>query len=334
VEQRIKERFNDGILQEAMEPYGIIPEQIHLLDGFESFMYEFERGDAAYILRIGHSLRRSQALIRGEVDWINYLAAGGASVARAIPSERGRWVEIVDDQRGGHFLATAFVKAEGRMPDKADWTPSLYESYGRLLGRMHMLAKDYEPNNPAWRRPEWDAPEMLEVERLLPPSEGAALARYLTLKEHLDTLPRDDTESYGMIHQDAHGGNLFVDDAGRITLFDFDDCTYSWFANDIAIVLFYAAMWAKDPAAYTREFMTHFLRGYRQENRLDAAWLKEIPHFLTLREIDLYAVIHRSFDVEHLDDPWVAGFMRGRRQRINDGEPYIDLNFESLAVHL
>ena len=33
--------------------------RIRLLDGFESFMYEFERGEGEYILRIGHSLRRS-----------------------------------------------------------------------------------------------------------------------------------------------------------------------------------------------------------------------------------------------------------------------------------
>jgi hypothetical protein len=52
---------------------------------------------------------------------------------------------------------------------------------------------------------------------------------------------------------------------------------------------------------------------------------------LKLREIDLYAVIHRSFDVDNLDDPWVARYMHNRKQRIEDGVPTIDFDFESLA---
>ena len=55
-------------------------------DGFESFIYAFARNGKEYILRNGHSLRRSEALIRGEVDWINFLAAGETSVSWAILS--------------------------------------------------------------------------------------------------------------------------------------------------------------------------------------------------------------------------------------------------------
>jgi Ser/Thr protein kinase RdoA (MazF antagonist) len=89
-----------------------------------------------------------------------------------------------------------------------------------------------------------------------------------------------------------------------------------------------------DPRAFAQEFMCHFLQGYARENRIDAVWLKEIPYFLKLREIDLYAIIHRSFDVNNLDDPWVAGFMRGRKERIENDVPYLDLDFESLARYL
>ncbi len=333
MEKRIKERFDDAILQEAMRRYGIARERIHLLDGFESFMYEFERGPEAFILRIGHSFRRTVPLIQGEVDWLNYLARGGASVARAILSERGNLVELIDDGRGENFLATAFVKAKGQAPSRATMTPAVFETYGRLIGRMHALTKEYEPRDPAWRRLAWDDPEMLEVERHLPESEAVARERFRALMKHLNALPKD-KETYGLIHQDAHGGNFFLDEVGQITLFDFDDCAYSWFMNDLAIVLFYAAMGNPDPVAFTQEFMRHFLTGYARENKLDPVWLKQIPYFLKLREIDLYAVIHRSFDVTNLDDPWVERFMRGRKERIENNVPYIDFDFESLAEYL
>src|SRR5512147_1665681 len=97
MEQQIKDHYSDAILQEAMHRYGIAAGQIRPLDAFESFIYEFEREGQAYILRIGHTLRKSEALVLGEVDWINYLAAGGVSVARAVPSDGGRLVEAVED---------------------------------------------------------------------------------------------------------------------------------------------------------------------------------------------------------------------------------------------
>ncbi len=326
MEKRIKDRFSEEILQEAMQAFDIQDGHIRLLDGFESFLYEFWRDKESFILRIGHSLRRSENLIRGEVDWINYLHQGGASVAKAISTSKGELVATLPDGRGGHFLATAFERAEGKPPGGEDWRETLFIQYGRLLGRMHSLSKDYSPSKLEWRRPEWDDPAMLEIESWLPGSETYVLGKYHILKSHLDGLPKT-RESYGLIHQDAHGGNFFVNEEGKITLFDFDDCTYSWYINDIAIVLFYLLVGRGDQATFIKEFMPLFLEGYRSENQLEDAWLLQIPNFLKLREIDLYAVIHRSFDVENIDHPWVAMFMQDRKSRIENEVPFIDFNF-------
>jgi len=260
------------------------------------------------------------------------LADGGVSVAKAIRSDNGQLVETVDDRQGGHFLVTAFEKAHGRPPLDA-WSPSLYQAYGPMLGAMHALAEHYQPADVAWKRPEWNDNLFELVEHFLPASETVVRAKYHQVCDHLQALPKDKT-TYGLIHQDAHGSNFFVDDAGRITLFDFDDCAYSWFSNDIAIVLFYIVQEADDPPAFTREFMTHFLHGYRQAHPLDSQWLKEIPWFLKLREIELYAVIHRDFDVRAIDHWWCARFMQGRKYKIEHDVPYIDIDFETLSAHI
>ena len=146
-----------------------------------------------------------------------------------------------------------------------------------------------------------------------------------------------------------------MDTNGALTLFDFDDCAYSWFINDIAIVLFYISMDAEElgfptVTAFTKEFMTHFLRGYRKAYSLAANWLKEIPTFLKLRELELYAVVHRDFNIEDVDhwsiesfkriqgfDPasdghnWIANFMHNRKTSIEQDLPFIDFDFNSLA---
>jgi Ser/Thr protein kinase RdoA (MazF antagonist) len=225
------------------------------------------------------------------------------------------------------------VRARGKPPREAGWNPRLYRTYGRLLGRIHALSRTYEPADPAWRRPEWDDPLMLEVEKYVPSGQTGVIDKYRQLREHLRHLPRDG-ETYGLIHQDAHGGNFLVDDGGDITLFDFDDCVYSWYIYDISMVVFYMLVGKEDAPALAGEFMSHFLPAYALECGLEEAWLSEIPYFLKLREIDLYAVIHRSFDVADLDDPWCKRYMDGRQQRIEDGTPFVDFDFASLAVHL
>ena len=333
MEDRIKNRFTPHILQEAIQRYNIQEHAIQLLDGFESYIYEFRREDGDYILRIGHSFRRNVNLIRGEVDWINYLAGGGVSVVRAIPSARGNLIEEIPDGQGEHFLATAFTKAHGFPPNYHDWTPVFNQNYGRLLGRMHALSKIYTPTSVAWQRPHWDDPIMLDVLTFLPSSQTIIIQKYKELMAYLTQLPKD-RNSYGLIHQDAHTGNMFVDETGNLTLFDFDDCAMSWYIYDIAMVLFYGVMWRDDPTTFTQTFMQQFLQGYREENTLDSAWLKEIPHFLKLREIDLYAVIHRSFDVDNLDDPWDIGYMQGRKEKIESDTPYIDFDFATLREYL
>ncbi len=332
MEQQIRDRYRDAVLQEAMRRYGIANDQIRPLHAFESFIYEFERDAHAYILRISHSLRRSEDLIQGEVDWINYLAEGGVSVAKAICSESGKLVEAIEDGQGGYFLTTTFVKAQGQPPWEL-WTPALYEAYGKHLGAIHALTKEYQPAKPAWKRPEWDDDIMEFVERYLPASETVARQKYQALRDHLRTLPKEPA-SYGLIHQDAHGSNFFVDEAGTITLFDFDECAYSWFANEIAIVLFYIVMDAEDWPAFTQAFMTHFLRGYQQSYRLDPKWLPELPQFLKMREIELYAVMHRDFDVSNIDNWWCARFMQDRKQKIEQDIPTIEFDFASLAAQL
>ncbi|MBP6786410.1 MAG: phosphotransferase [Candidatus Promineofilum sp.] len=326
----IRGLYSDGILHEAMRRYDIAPDDIKPGNGFESFIYHYNRDDKRYILRITHTFRRTPELIRGEVDWINYLAAGGASVARAVASARGRLVEEIDDGAGGRFLATAFTFAPGRSLWEAGRTPARIEAYGRLIGRMHALTRDYEPGDPAWRRHSWPAETIEEVERHLATGDPSALERYRALLRWVDTLPRGGGD-YGLIHFDAHEGNFFVD-GDTLTLFDFDDCCYNWLANDIAMVIFYHVTNVADPVGTIAAFLPSFLRGYRDENTLNPAWAALIHNFMTMREIELYAIILRSYgitpdEVDAIPHDWTRGFMRGRRERIAAGQRYVDYDF-------
>jgi hypothetical protein len=47
--------------------------------------------------------------------------------------------------------------------------------------------------------------------------------------------------------------------------------------------------------------------------------------------MELYAVAHRDFNVNHIDDWWIARFMKDRKQKIENDVPFIELEFESLS---
>ena len=326
----IKARFNDRMLAQIVEKYGVTLEDLTPLDGFESFIYEVHQPDRESILRVSHSERRSEALILGEGDWINYLAKHGAGASQMYHSNDGNLVEKVSDGHGEYFLGTLFAKAPGVPPRQFGWSDTLYETYGRTIGQLHRLSMDYTPSDPRAIRPQWDDPIMGIEASWMPAGNEIVLQKYQEIEARCRTLPQT-REEYGLIHFDVHGGNFFVAPDGSLHLFDFDDCNYSWYANDIAIVLFYLVhRGEEDTAAFTKNFMTHFIRGYQQENLFNPEWLDLIPMFLKMREIDLYAVVHRSFDVENSTEPFVLWYMTGRQEKIENDVPYVDFDFRSL----
>jgi amicoumacin kinase len=334
MEPAIAERYTSEVEREAFRAYGIAADQARRLAGFESFIYEVEAwpqdANSRAILRVGHSARRPVEQVTSELHWIDYLADGGADVARPLPSPTGAPLEAIPDGAGEAFVAAAFSYAQGEAPRRAEQVLDVAEAYGQAIGRMHALTKAYQPPPGVATRVAWDDPSMLDVTSWLPPEEAVAAERMGALIEQLHGLPRDG-DAYGLVHGDAHGGNFHVDDRGRLTFFDFDDCCYAWFAHDIAMAPFYAALFRPDAPAFTDAFMRPFLRGYARENTLDPQWLSHIPDFLTLREIGIYALIHRSYDVADPTDGWVSMYMDGRKARIEAGAPYLDYDFASLA---
>lgn len=335
MEKSIRNQFNNTILMEALNRYGISQDQARILDGFENFIFEANTAAGKCILRIGHDSRRSPDLVQGELELLNHLSSGGLSVPRVLPSLSRRLVESIPARDGSRFLTTLFSKAPGHPPTDREWQPALFQAMGRFMGKMHRLSKTFRPSQPRFSRYDFtaDVRMMLEIGQAhLPPEEDPILSAYEDTAKQICELPKS-PEAYGLIHVDFHGGNFFITDQGQITLFDFDDCQHAWFGYDIAMALFYAIPHHCDSPserADAARFLTELWTGYRTENDLDPAWLQEIPQFLRLREIDLYILIHRSFDMHNLD-AWCTRFMTRRREKILNQTPYCDLDYAAIA---
>lgn len=332
----ISNRFHEGVLQQAAARYGLNSDELKSVGGFESSVYEFTRDGRSYIVKITHTIRRSVHYIRGELEWINYLADQGVTVARAVPSSLGRDVEVLEEADGSAFLVICYEKAPGHRAGEGEWNGPLFEALGRLMGQMHTLAQNYTVSDPAYKRQEWYQEEQLQVAKYVPEGQPLVIERAQSLIARLRELPRD-RSVYGLVHADLHSGNFFVDEAGRITAFNFDDIEYNWFMNDIAITLFYArfpkrSMYPEEPA-FIAYFLKHFMEGYSRYHPLDPDWFRHVPDFLMLRHILLYTIFFQSNERSKVTEAQWAEQAK-RRKIIEDQKPIVDFDFDAFAKWL
>ncbi|WJH35668.1 phosphotransferase [Paenibacillus sp. CC-CFT747] len=255
MEQSVERLFGEAVLEEATSRFGLKAGGLKKLGDFENYVYEGEvEGEAKgepRILRLTHSSHRSEEELLAELDWIRHLVEAGLSIPKYYSSLEGRRTERVT-VGDSYFTACVFAKAQGHAADPAntaDWNEEMYAAWGMLTGRVHAATRSYVVPEGLTPRPSWAEDELLqEPEKLVLPGDEYVLQRLEEIVTHLKGLPRG-PEAYGLIHTDIHSGNFLVED-GRLTVFDFDDSAYNWFAHDLAIPLYYAVSAGKLPEMY------------------------------------------------------------------------------------
>ncbi|MFX0115039.1 MAG: phosphotransferase enzyme family protein, partial [Candidatus Hodarchaeota archaeon] len=225
--------------RQASERYGVNFENLTLIGGLENFVYSFQKNNRDYVLRVGHSTHLSFELVQAEIDWLLYLVDGDVPVTQPVPSDSGAYVEkIVINET--YLNVVAFEKVEGQHLDFGtpnEWNKDIIRQWGRNVGRMHALTKNYTPRS-SFRR--YDFEPLMDVERLLSHKGKEIVERITSLFHELEELPKT-KDSYGLIHSDLHPGNFLVDSKKKkiVCLLDFDRACYKWFISEIAVALYY-----------------------------------------------------------------------------------------------
>jgi Ser/Thr protein kinase RdoA (MazF antagonist) len=326
--ETLYEHYQDAVLGVVVERYGIEHVSLTKLGSFESIVYEAEHN--GLIVKITHSCRRTHDEVIGELEFVRFLSEHDVSVSPPVLSRRGKLVETfrVDP---GYFILYALRKAPGHEPLSHELTADFYEAWGQVTGRIHAVSKRFQPSHPAVKRPEWDDEDVLNFSKYVPSSQRRVHEQRDALFGTLQALPQS-PDSYGLIHNDLHYGNVVIDD-GHFTVFDFDDCRYHWFVNDIAIAVHSVLPGYHRVAqfdAVTRHFMTHFMRGYFQENPIDPCWLDHIPDFLKLYDLINYGVIYQTWDMHHLSHAQRTALKR-IQHRIEHSLCIVDTDFRGFG---
>jgi Ser/Thr protein kinase RdoA (MazF antagonist) len=322
------------LLSSACSLYSTSPEELlPLSGGHYNAVYQFAQGDKTAILRIGvEDCPVDQTL--GMLEWVNFLNHHGAPVSAPYPSINHHLLERLMHY-GTYYTLTAFEKVDGILAENlppTEWDEALFKDIGRATGKLHRISASYHPSRPALRRPQWfDGYEVREAINKLTQISDPAQNKLINLVDELKHLPTTPTD-YGLIHDDLHFANFLIQPNGQMTIIDFDDCAYGWFAMDIAMALFDVLVLYNAPSdgqsqQFARIFLSSYLCGYLQEFDLPEFWQEQIPKFLKLKELCIYADLIDLADVK--PGTWVGNFMHGRSNRINDDTPYVDIDFSA-----
>lgn len=277
---------SDYLFEFAADSYGFNRDTLQFVavgrDKTRQF-YAFVKCDNAYILRIVECCSSLMGQVIAEMDWLCYLAEKGVSVSVPLRACNGD-LALLSEENGETQIICAYTRVKGKLWDKNDpklWNERIFYNWGKVMGDMHRITKDYRPAEGREKRPEFSSIILDTVKAF--PSVNRVAEEVLA---EIESLPKD-RESYGLIHYDLNPSNFMID-GERINVFDFADCAYAWYALDMGCALTVGLWMGRcNDAGYdfTNKIIKHFLSGYLSANALEDFWLTKIPLFMKLCQL-------------------------------------------------
>lgn len=273
-----------------------------LSGGYQNLVFRFQMNRIHYVARLIPIQKRLKELIEGELKFIETLKINQIQTPEVI-SINDKNISLVTIDNKSYWL-TVFQYIEDKEIDVSDlsqWNVAFFYEWGKSIGELHRISENIgeKINRPIWLEDE----EVNSIPSLLKESEPWLSEVYDEYKSILDSYPKT-KKRFGLIHNDLHQGNFFVK-AQQLIIFDFDDCAYNWFVQDLSASI-YHAMWtgsAYHPEwiTFQQEFLNHFLDGYLQIRSLNEADLIQLKLFLQVRELFLYLLFQKTWNKNTLE---------------------------------
>ncbi len=305
----------------ALAGYDLDVRTVRLLTNETNGVFRIEAADGQrYVLRVGRGghIGHSTSQVRSETEWLTALARDSdLRIPVPVPNSVGDTVtEVETDGVPDRRNCVLFRWLPGRVLDRALSSANL-AAYGELAARLHEHAGAFDPS-PAF--------DIVRYDRVFPFDEPVVLfdeARSAFVSEAqrevfaagaelvqraIDGLQR--REPMRVIHGDLHRWNVLIE-GGQAAAFDFEDLSWGWPVQDLAIALYYL----DDEAGYA-SMRQAFRTGYERVRPWPDTTDREIDVFIAGRALVL------ANDVELLEEPeyraqapgWMERFERRVRR--------------------
>ena len=247
------------------------------------------------VMRLHRPGYNDLAELNSEVQWVQSLAHAGLPVPTALQTETGGYycsVDIGGDTHSEQRFVGVIEWVDGKplgtpLTNTSQDVVLHYKTIGALAASIRCHSNRWDPpegfkrrrwnlegllgDTPLWGR-FWEAEPLTDGQRML-----FRDAREL-LREQLGALSTG-PDRFGLIHSDLPLGNIMYDGAD-LTIIDFDDAGYGWFAHEAAVALHPA--FSEPWFPYAREA---FLEGYCSIHEMDSEEISSIDTFLAVRSL-------------------------------------------------
>ena len=324
------------LLYKAEVLYNSTASSENALGNSTNMIFEMATQHTPIILRISDYSKGKESHINFELNWLNYLAKDMMQVAKPVLSKNKNLYEVVNSNNKSYIMC-AFEKAKGKLVDtnnSNEWNEKLFNSLGEVMGKMHNLTKQYLDSEGIVKPHEWYN-DIFFLPEYNFTNDNEIVQIWNRIIGELHKLPKS-KESYGIIHNDLHQLNFFVD-GDRITVFDFDDCIYSWYPFEIMLTMYQMVSTIpykqdKERNRFAEVFILPFLQGYLRHNSLEKQWIDYFDLFLKYRRICTYKFFQYLFG-ERPDKPYKA-YLDWLRNEILQDKQFVSLDLAKIKALL
>lgn len=284
---------------QALRQYPLTVKKIRCITVRYNVIFRVDAEEGIFALRISGTQNRTALQIRSEMQWIETICHD-TDIHTACPLHTKNGELMITVENAGlphprHVTITRWLY--GKLLS-AKPTISNIRQLGQALARLHYQAENYKPSGEFmtfddYKVGEWGDLSYLENDDSRLTLEQKELFREaITQSEAIIQHLRDEAGQLYLINNDLHLSNA-VAFRGKVAVFDFDDCRWGHFIQDLSPALF----WMHDNAELTQSF----LAGYCDIRPLPCTE-KQLNYALVKRAMSVvnFMVHYRSHQPERL----------------------------------
>jgi len=267
-------KFSEGVLS------------VEYITVCRNVIYKAVCKDNRFVIRLTDQRVRTKEQIECELLFQDYLYENGANVTKPLKTIDNEWViKCVNGTK--QYYASAFTFAEGlNWDERADESPEILCQIGKALGKVHKLSKNYKAVT--YERRKWyEQQELAEAPELFEEYSKELYTSFLSFVNKMKALEVNH-DRYGLTHGDYLMSNYMIDN-GKVTIIDFDESEYSWFAMDLAICI-RCYLVGDEPEKVSekveRAERIHYnlLLGYQSENTITSDMIYDLNKYIRVRD--------------------------------------------------
>jgi len=278
---------NDSLLQTIHQNYSeIAVRECELLATGCTDNYLVKAGRKKYVFRLYRKDWWPKAEIDGELRLLEVLLKHKVSVCKPIRTAKDQRFISVKTAEGTRYGALFdFIPGRPLGHSKKSRHANLRQ-LGEMTAKIHTIADTIDPPVKRWTM-DYDAivpPFLKAVSTVLSHREKDII--YLNklaveLKDVIFSQP-EQSLGFGLCHGDLHVHNVMLRPDGKLTMFDFDWCSYSWRVYDLATV-----WWSLPREEKSTTLWRSFLNAYLRHRHLSRQEKEVLPWFVLLRHFEL-----------------------------------------------